>query len=93
MVASNRFKIAIIVAALVTGSPAFAKSLDQRDGAATDRQIVKQIEGPTISRAQTRLHSRDSRQYFPHGEGSGDSYYNICTNYDYTYGLSCYPPY
>jgi hypothetical protein len=93
MLASNRFKIAIIVAALVAGSPAFAKSLGQRDGAATDRQIGQQIEGPTIPRAQTRFQSRDSRHYFPRGEGSNDSYYNICTNYDYTYGLSCYPPY
>jgi hypothetical protein len=46
-----------------------------------------------VARNHTSLHGRDSRRYLPREEGSNDSYYNICTNYDYAYGLACYPAY
>ena len=47
MFTSNKFKIAVIIAAVAAesiASPAFAQS---RDGASKDRQIVRQHQEPT----------------------------------------------
>jgi hypothetical protein len=54
MLTSNGFKVAMIIAAVATGSivsPALAQSLHHRDGTGKDRQIIWQDEESTSSRS------------------------------------------